>query len=399
MTARPVFLSALGIVSALGQGTDDVAKNLFSGDQNGMRRRDDLLLDGRSTVVGEASGEFPPVPDPLRGYRSRNFQLVVAAVEQMREELDCTIEKHGATRIGVVMGSSTSGIDEGEKALAEEVATGTFPGSYDIRMQELGSVAEGLAMYLGLGGPAYTISTACSSGAHALAAGKRMLESGIVDAVIVGGADTLCRLTLNGFQALSALSYELCLPFSKNRRGINIGEGAALFLMQREEADVALWGVGSSSDGYSMTSPQPDGEGVEIAVLAALADAGCEACDIEYVQMHGTGTDQNDRMESNTIARLFNHDVPASSSKAQIGHTLGAAGAMGAAHCWLAAHPSNEEGYLPPHMWDGVAEDGLLDETLVRQGDRVPAGSQRLFLSNAFAFGGNNACLVIGRAG
>ncbi|HBM88002.1 MAG TPA: beta-ketoacyl-[acyl-carrier-protein] synthase II [Rhodobiaceae bacterium] len=398
MTARPVFLSSLGIVSALGHGTVDVAKNLFSGDQKGMRRRDDLLIDGRSTVVGEVSGELPPVQDALRAYRSRNFQMVIAAVEQMREELDGAIEKYGPARVGVVMGSSTSGIDEGEKALTEEVATGTFPSSYDIRMQELGSVAEGLALYLGLGGPAYTISTACSSGTHALSTGKRMLESGIVDAVVVGGADTLCRLTLNGFQALSALSYELCLPFSKNRRGINIGEGAAIFLMQREEADVALWGVGSSSDGYSMTSPQPEGEGVEIALHAALTDAGCEAREINYVQMHGTGTDQNDRMESSIIARLFDHDVPASSSKAQIGHALGAAGAMGAAHCWLAAHPTNEAGYLPPHMWDGVAEDGMLNETLVRPGDRMSAGSRPLFLSNAFAFGGNNACLVIGRA-
>lgn len=397
MTARPVFLRSLGIVSALGHGTSEVASNLFSGSQRGMRRRDDLLVDRRSTIVGEVSGELSQVPDALKAFSSRNVQLVIAAAEQMRAELDAAIEKHGAARIGVVMGSSTSGIDLGEVALAEEAATGIFPSDYDVRVQELGSVGESLAMYLGLGGPAYTISTACSSGAHALAAGKRMLESGLVDAVIAGGADSLCRLTLNGFQSLSALSYDLCLPFSKNRRGINIGEGAALFLMQREEADVALWGVGSSSDGYSMTSPQPEGEGVEIAMQAALADAGCKARDIDYVQLHGTGTEQNDRMESRVVSRVFQRDVPASSSKGQIGHTLGAAGAMAAAHCWLAAHPLNESGYLPPHMWDGEADEEMLSETLVCPGDQVPADARRLFLSNAFAFGGNNACLVLGQ--
>jgi len=397
MTGRPAFLTALGVVSALGNGPDEVSANLFAGSRDGMRRRDNLLIDGQATFVGEVSGDLPPVPAALSMYGSRNFQIVMMAVEQIRGELDAAILKYGAGRIGVVMGSSTSGIDQGEVALAEWEKTGKLPAMFDIHMQELGSVGEGLAAYLGLEGPAYTISTACSSGAHALAAGKRMLETGIVDAVIVGGADTLCRLTLNGFQSLSALSLDLCNPFSKNRGGINIGEGAALFLMQREEADIALWGVGSSSDGYSMTSPEPEGESVEMAVRAALDDAGCDVAQIDYVHLHGTGTDQNDRMESKVVSRVFENGVPASSSKAQIGHTLGAAGAMGAAHCWLAAHPSNHGGYLPPHIWDAEEEEGLLSGTLVKQGDSLSAAARRLFLSNAFAFGGNNACLVIGR--
>lgn len=397
MTGRPAFLTALGVVSALGNGPAEVSVNLFAGSQDGMRRRDDLLMDGQATFVGEVSGDLPPIPETLSMYGSRNFQIVMMAVEQIRGELDAAIQKYGVGRIGVVMGSSTSGIDRGEVALAELEKTGKLPAAFDIRMQELGSVGEGLAAYLGLEGPAYTISTACSSGAHALAAGKRMLETGIVDAVIVGGADTLCQLTLNGFQSLSALSFDLCNPFSKNRGGINIGEGAALFLMQREESDIALWGVGSSSDGYSMTSPEPEGEGVETAVRAALDDAGCDVTQIDYVHLHGTGTEQNDRMESKVVSRVFENGVPASSSKAQIGHTLGAAGAMGAAHCWLAAHPSNHEGNLPPHIWDGEEAEGLLSGTLVEQGDRLSAGARRLFLSNAFAFGGNNACLVIGR--
>ena len=394
---RPAFLPAMGIVSALGEGRSKVAAQLFSGAHKGMRWRDDLLTDGSGTYVGEVSGNFPGVPSSLSMYESRNFQLVIAAAAQIRADIDTAVERYGPARIGVVMGSSTSGIDRGEAALAVVEKSGRLPAGFDIRTQELGSVGEGLACYLGLAGPAYTISTACSSSAHALAAGRRMLASGIVDIVIAGGADTLCRLTLNGFQALSALSSELCNPFSANRSGINIGEGVALFLMQREESEIALWGVGSSSDGHSMTAPQPDGVGIERAVRAALEDASCEAGDIDYVQLHGTGTEQNDLVESKVIQRVFTGGVPASSSKAQIGHTLGAAGAMGAAHCWLAADAANEEGFLPPHIWDGVGADGLLSDTLVAPGNRLPSLARRLFLTNAFAFGGNNACLVIGR--
>lgn len=395
MNMPPVYLPALGIVSALGRGRRDVAANLFVGLREGMRARHDLLSDGAPAYVGEVTGDLPSVPAHLAFYESRNFQLVIEAAEQIRTEIEAAREKFGPARIAVIIGSSTSGIDRGEQALAEADKTGRLPEEFDLRMQELGSVGEGLARYLDLAGPAYTVSTACSSGAHALAAARRLLAANLADAVIAGGADTLCRLTLNGFRSLSALSSGLCNPFSRNRDGINIGEGAALFLVQREAADVALYGAGASSDGHSMTAPDPEGRGVELAMRAALADAGCAPEEISYVQLHGTGTDQNDAMESTVINRVFPHQVPASSSKAQIGHTLGAAGAMGAAHCWLAAHPENRDGLLPPHIWDGEAAEGLLAETLVRPGDQRGA-ARPLFFSNAFAFGGNNACLVIG---
>jgi 3-oxoacyl-[acyl-carrier-protein] synthase-1 len=397
MTAFPAYLPALGIVSALGAGRSEVAANLFAGRNEGMRRRDDLLADGQPATVGEVASPLPDVPDHLRAYESRNLQLIIAAAEQIRPEIEAALSRYGTARIGVVMGSSTSGIDRGEAALAVYEKSGSLPPGFDIRMQELGSVGEALAKYLGIEGPAYTVSTACSSGAHALAAGRRMLQTGLVDAVVAGGADTLCRLTVNGFQALSALSLDLCNPFSRNRAGINIGEGAAIFLMQKEESEVALWGTGTSSDGYSMTAPDPEGTGIEIALRAALADAKVEPKEIDYVQLHGTGTAQNDLVESAVIKRLFKGEIPASSSKAQIGHTLGAAGAMGAAHCWLAAHSANTEGYLPPHLWDGMADDGLLSESLVSPGEVLAPSARRLFLSNTLAFGGNNAGLVLGR--
>jgi 3-oxoacyl-[acyl-carrier-protein] synthase-1 len=398
MTGRdPVFLSALGMVSALGQGKDDVRANLLAGRAPGVVRRHDLLVGGQGVYVAEVQGALPVVPRHLAPWASRDTALVIAALEEIRPELDAALARYGPGRIAVVMGTSTSGLAEGERALEHARATGALPADFDFRQQELGSTGEVVARYLELHGPAYTVSTACSSSSHALAAARRLLRAGLADAVVAGGADSLCRLTVNGFHALSALSAGRCNPFSRNRDGTMIGEGAAVFLVERAEAEIALYGVGASSEAYSMTAPEPDGRGVEEAVRRALADAGLAAGDIDYVQLHGTGTEQNDAVESKVVLRLFGDRLPCSSSKAQIGHTLGAAGAMGVAHCWLAASRSNREGLLPPHLWDGAAEAGLLSTSLVTPGQRLDPAARRIFLSNAFAFGGSNVSLVVGR--
>lgn len=393
----PVFLSALGIVSPLGHGIREVFENLAEGRSSGVVRRHDLLVGGEPILVGQVDGDLPRVPPTLSMYASRNTALMIAAADQIRDDIDAAVSRYGPGRIAVVMGTSTSGLDEGEKALACLENTGRMPLEYDIRQQELGSTGEVLARYLGLEGPAFTVSTACSSSAQALADGRRLLRTGIADAVLVGGADSLCRLTVNGFHALSALSKSRCNPFSRNRDGTMIGEGAAIFLMQREEADVALYGVGASSDAHSMTAPEPSGKSVEQAIRQALADAGLTSDAIDYVQLHGTGTQQNDAMESQVVFRVFGHETPCSSCKGQTGHTLGAAGAMGAAHCWLAASNLNSDFLLPPHVWDGEAEDGLLSRSLVGKGERLEPSARRLFLCNAFAFGGNNVTLIVGR--
>lgn len=167
--------------------------------------------------------------------------------------------------------------------------------------------------------------------------------------------------------------------------------------MQREQSEIALHGAGASSDAHSMTAPEPSGNGVELAIRQALADAKLAPQAIDYIQLHGTGTMQNDAMESKVVSRIFGDETPCSSSKAQLGHTLGAAGAMGAAHCWLSASDLNRERLLPPHVWDGEAEEGLLSRSLVQPGQRLDSSAERIFLSNAFAFGGNNVTLVIGK--
>lgn len=345
--------------------------------------------------VGQVEGPLPPGPACLSAYASRNFGLSIAAVEEIRVEIDDAIAHYGRSRIAVVMATCTSGIAEGEIAIERAMADGALPRDFDIRKQEIGSTSEALARYLNLGGPALTVSTACSSGAQALAMARRLIRTGLADAVLAGGADSLCRLTVNGFQALSAQSDGICNPFSRNRDGTMIGEGAAVFLMEKRESEVALLGTGASTDAYSMTAPEPEGKGIESAIRRALDDAGLAPEAIDYVQLHGTGTLQNDAVESKVITRIFGAEIPCSSSKGQLGHTLGAAGAMGAAHCWLGAQSDNKDRFLPPHLWDGEADTELLSDNLVSVGDRLDRSAHGIFMSNAIAFGGNNVSLIL----
>ena len=396
-TGKPVFLTALGILNALGRGKSEVRENLFAGRRPGIVSRDDFLVDRKPVYVGVVGDPLPVLPERLSKYHSRNLQLTIAAAMEIEAEIDDAIARYGRNRIAVVMGTSTSGIAEGEAAVREAHENGRLPEDYDMRVQEIGCTSESLAQYLELGGPAFTVSTACSSGAQALAMGRRLIQTGLVDAVIAGGADSLCQLTVNGFQALSAQSEGICNPFSRNRDGTTLGEGAALFLMETREAEVALLGAGTTTDAYNMTAPEPEGLGVEAAIRLALDEAGLPPDAVTYIHLHGTGTPHNDIMESKVVRRVFREGTPCSSSKGQIGHTLGAAGAMGAAHCWLSASTDNTHRYLPPHLWDGAADPELLSDNLVNVGDKLGSTKDAMFLSNAVAFGGNNMALILGR--
>jgi 3-oxoacyl-[acyl-carrier-protein] synthase-1 len=242
-------------------------------------------------------------------------------------------------------------------------------------------------------GPVYAISTACSSGAKALASAKRLITSGLCDAVIAGGVDTLCRLTVQGFSALEAVSDEVCNPFSKNRNGINIGEAAALFVISKSEQGVLLRGIGESSDAYHISAPQPEGEGAAQCMQQAINDAGIQAAEIDYVNLHGTATVLNDQMEARAVNRVLGNDVLCSSTKPFIGHTLGAAGAIEAAICWLTL--TDESGFTPIHRWDGEWDRNLPELNLAHASTSTKSINR--VLSNSFAFGGNNIALVMER--
>lgn len=387
-------LEALGLVCALGRGKAEVAKGLFAGDASGLVEEADWLPNGHLARVGRVRGELPTLPPSFAKDDSRATRLLLTALDEIRGEVDAAIARHGRTRVGVVLGTSTSGIEAGERAIAERASNGVLPAWYDYQQQEIGRMAPFLADYLGLRGPALTISTACTSGGKALATARRLLELGLCDAVIAGGCDSLCKLTVNGFASLESVSSDLCNPMSRNRRGINVGEGAALFLMSRAPSELALLGAGASSDAHHISSPDPRGAGAMAAMRAALSDASRAPDQIGYLNLHATATPKNDAMESLAAAAVFPGGVPCSGTKPLTGHALGAAAALEAAFAWLTLHPTwNPGGLLPPHRWDGVADDDLPALNLIASGARL---GSRTVLSNAFAFGGNNLSLVIG---
>ena len=388
------FITAYGLISALGEGVDASAEALLAWQAKGstpLTRHNQALLDGRLTPVGRVEGELPAIPAALAPYASRNNQLLLAALAQIRPALDEALATFGPARVGLVLGTSTAGIGEAELAIAADRRGEAVPTAFDYRQQELGSPSEFLARHLGLEGPAYTLSTACSSSARAFISGQGMLAAGLVDAVLVGGADSLCGLTLNGFDSLESLSGTLCQPFDNDRQGINIGEGAALFLLSRQPAPIALLGAGESSDAWHISAPHPDGVGAEAAMGMALAQAGLTPEQVGYINLHGTATRLNDAMESQAVYRLFGDRVPCSSTKPLTGHVLGAAGAIEAALACLLLERALP---LPPQRVM-TADPALAPIRLVS--GTTPLATPRI-LSNSFAFGGNNVSLLFGRS-
>ncbi|OZB05797.1 MAG: beta-ketoacyl-[acyl-carrier-protein] synthase II [Idiomarina sp. 34-48-12] len=394
-----MLLNHLGIVCALGNNAQHVWQAAVSGSRAGMVMSDLAINNGAAQIAGQVADEALPSLSQLPAHMAtRNNQLAAAAYQQIQDAVTQVKERYGAERIGVVIGSSTSGIREGESALAHFQQHQELPEHFNYSMQEMSAPADYIAWAAGVTGPCYSISTACSSSARALMSARNMLRANIVDAVIVGGVDSLCRLTLNGFAALESTSSGYCQPFSKNRDGINIGEGAALFLATREllgtnTKAVELAGAGHSSDAYHMTAPEPAGRGAIAAISAALAEANITAAELDYINLHGTATPLNDAMESRAITIIGAAQVPASSTKAITGHTLGAAGAIEAALCWLAL--TENTGELPLHVWDGEVDADLPPIQLHQH--QQPGMPLRYCLSNSFAFGGNNVALVLSR--
>ncbi len=406
MTDKGTWLGRPGVVCALGQGMDAIHAAAMQGETAGMQARTGLLRD-RAIVVGAAAGALADLPTALADgtplpahYRSRNNRLLMTAAGQIAPALGEAITRYGAARVGIVLGTSTSGVGEVGDAFRAHLREGAWPDDYDYRRQALSAPATMLADCLGIAGPAYTLSTACTSGARALLSARRLLDLGLCDAVICGGVDTLCPFTINGFASIDAIAAGLTNPFSAHRDGINIGEAAALFLMQRERPHgpaMRFLGGAGSSDAWHMSAPDPTGRGAMLAMRGALRDAGVGPTDIGWVNLHGTGTTHNDAMESHAVHAVLPHDVACTSTKPLTGHTLAAAGALEAALCWgvLCLNP---EGDLPPQLWDGHADPTLPPLNLTHAGRRLPADRPRVVMSNSFAVGGNNASLIFSAA-
>lgn len=345
--------------------------------------------------IGEVSGvDDMPLPEELRAWDCRAHRLAWMALQrnQFRQAVDAAVARYGAMRIGVVLGSSTSGIRSTEGAYARRREEGRWPDDFDYRRSHsLDAMCRFSADVLGLQGPMVTVSTACSSSTKVFLTAQRWIECGLIDAAVVGGVDSLCLSTLHGFHSLQLLSGDKCRPFDAARSGISIGEAAGFVLLDRQAAAINFVGGGESSDAWHMSTPHPDGLGAQDAMRGALKAAGLAAGDIGYVNAHGTATLANDRAEAAAVNAVFGAGaVPVSSTKGVTGHTLGAAGVTEA----IVAIQALEQQMLPPsaNLRELDAELGL---DVVRE---PRSAGPRYAMSNNFGFGGSNCSLIFGRA-
>ena len=337
-------------------------------------------------------------------YNNRINKLALCACRQIEPLVHLAKQKYGAERIGIVVGTTDNGSEETNEFLSGLMNNSTEEkaevGTYRLNMQCLSLCAEYLSSFFGITGFNSTISTACTSSAHAISRADELLKSDVCDAVIAGGVDIVSDVVLAGFSSLEAVDANTTIPFSKNRRGINLGEGAAFFVMAKEnftdaKDTIFLKGASDNADAFHMTSPDVSGIAAAECIQTALQRAYLSVSDIDYINLHGTGTDLNDRMESRAVNLIEASAIPCSSSKTALGHTLGAAGAMELAVCYLALSELNQQRILPPHFYDGIYDPELPPIRLVS--DKTTAERLNAVMSFSFAFGGNNACLIIGR--
>jgi 3-oxoacyl-[acyl-carrier-protein] synthase-1 len=389
---QPVTLRHYTAVCAAGSGRLAIRDALATG-RTGLAPND-LPMVALSTHVGRVRElETSPLPPGFSDWDCRNNRLALLALKQdgMEDAVVAVRERYGPKRIAVVLGTSTASIESTEEAYRMRENDDELPARYrQPIVHSPYSLVDFVRSYLGLEGPAYSISTACSSSARVFGAAERLLRLGLADAVLVGGTDTLCGSVLHGFNALELMSPDPCRPFDVARGGLNLGEGSGYALLERGEGDLMLSGYGETSDAHHMSSPHPEGLGARRAIEQALARAGLDASAIDYVNLHGTATRLNDEIEGEAMRAVFPEPVAASSVKGWTGHTLGAAGIVEAVCSLL----SLEHGLVPQTLNCSDVEPRFRDYI------RTSTTRETLHtvMSNSFGFGGNNCSLVFRRA-
>ncbi len=394
---HPLRLSHCSIVSSIGAGLAATLASLRAG-ISGLRPCGFETVD-LPTYVGEVAAlDDVRLPQAFAAFDCRNNRLaeMVLGQDGFEAAVATTVARYGARRTGLFLGTSTSGILHAELAYrARDAATGMLSPAFDYaRTQNTGSLAAYLRQRLGIEGPSFVVSCACASTAKAFGSAARMIQAGLCDAAIVGGADSLCLTTLYGFHALALNAPGPCRPFDTARDGISIGEAGGFVVLEKPQShrgdnDILLLGVGESNDAYHMSSPHPEGVGARLAMERALAAAGLAPRDIDYINLHGTATRVGDSAEDLAVSALFGSDTPCSSTKGHTGHTLGAAGIVEAIISALAIR----HGVLP-----GSAHTETVDPSFRSryQLDTAPSRVDTV-LSNSFGFGGSNCSLIFGR--
>jgi 3-oxoacyl-[acyl-carrier-protein] synthase-1 len=395
---NPLWLSHFTATSSIGRGLQPTLTALRQ--QRGGLAPCAFDTVDLATFIGEvADVDAVQLPTELADFDCRNNRLALLGLMQdgFADAVAAATKKHGTQRVGVFIGTSTSGILQTELAYRRrDPASGALPPDFIYgTTHNTFSVADFTRHYLGLTGPAVVVSSACSSSAKVFASARRMMAAGLIDAAVVGGVDSLCLTTLYGFNSLGLISTQPCRPFDAGRDGISIGEATAFALLERapEQLDgsaVLLLGVGESSDAYHMSSPHPEGLGAHRAMQDALTMAQLGVADIDYINLHGTATQSNDAAESKAVAALFGSNTPCSSTKGATGHTLGAAGGLEAVICALALQHGMIPGGLNTQRLDPALPLNYLLKNREQTVTRV--------LSNSFGFGGTNCSLIFGRA-
>jgi 3-oxoacyl-[acyl-carrier-protein] synthase-1 len=394
----PLHLAAYTMTSALGRGIGPTLEALRA-QRSGVRcaRWETMALD---TCLGEVAGlDAMDWPRELTPFDCRNNRLAELGLAQdgFVPAVQAAIARHGAQRIGVFLGTSTSGIHNSELAYRQrDPADGSLLAGIDYRRtHNTYSVADFVRTRFGLTGPAVVVSTACSSSAKVFGNAQRMMACGLIDAAIVGGVDSLCLTTFYGFNSLQLVSKQPCRPYDAARDGISIGEAAAFVLLERGEqapaGAIVMSGIGESSDAHHMSAPHPQGLGARVAMQAALDMAGLVPAQIGYINLHGTATPSNDAAEGQAVHALFGPDTPCSSTKGHTGHTLGAAGGVEAIFCALALQHS-----LAPGGCGTETLDPALHLNYLLRNQEAPL---KHALSNSFGFGGSNCSLVLSKVG
>lgn len=396
---KPLLLTHFTATSCIGRGLQQTLEALRQG-RRALKHCNFETVD-LNTFIGEVEGvDDVKLVASMAEYNCRNNRLAQLGLEQdgFNDAVNIAADKYGLDRIGVFIGTSTSGILETEIAFRQrDPETRALPEEFIYsKTQNTYSVADFTRHYFALTGPAVVVSSACSSSAKVFSVARRMIEAGLIDAAVVGGVDTLCLTTLYGFNSLGLLSTEACRPYDAERDGISIGEAAAFALLERSSSNlspqsVLLLGIGESSDAYHMSSPHPEGLGARMAIQQALQSAGLNSTDIDYINLHGTATPSNDAAEAKAVSAVFGNDIPCNSSKGATGHTLGAAGAVEAVICALAL----QNGFIPGGLNTQVV-DPLLNLNYQLENLNQPL---KRVMSNSFGFGGTNCSLIFGLAG
>ncbi|MDR2660140.1 MAG: 3-oxoacyl-ACP synthase [Spirochaetaceae bacterium] len=383
---KPLFLSKPGIICVAGNNIKELYNSVTTANQRGIKQI--TLPNGKQVFAGH-------IPN------TSIYEITNAALEQIRPCVEDAIAEYGKEKIAVCVGSCDNGSKESHIAHKTFFRSSMWPDDYSLYKQSAGNIAQYTATKFGVSGAVFTIATACASSASCFIRAAELITSGLYDAVLTGGADIASVTALLGFDALGALSDKLCNPFSKNRSGTTLGDGAAFFLMSTKDFSgnsIEFLNGGESSDAYHITSPEENGAGAVRAMKTALS--GFSADNVDYINLHGTGTYQNDVMEGKAAASVFGtREIPVSSTKPVTGHTLGAAGAIELAICYAILTESSQ--VFPVHCWDGIYDEAIPYLSFCVKEEKGQKNTHQrkvnICMSNSFAFGGSNVSLLIGR--